>query len=519
MRSVGDTPENNANGTATWVRPPALEVRGISKRFGAVQAVDDVSIEIPSGSIVALMGENGAGKSTVSRIASGLVTADKGEILIDGRRVQLRIPADAEEVGIRIVPQEIFICEGLSVAENICLSHLPRAARGLLSPKTMYAQARDRVTSLGLDDLDVRRPAGGLSVVEKAFVQIARALTPGARVLFFDEPTAPMSATEVDRVLGVMKRIADSDVGVVFVSHRLDEVLQVAEKAVVLRDGRNVGEFVGDAMERDHLINAMVGGRDLHVDREERATGEVLLEIDGISGEHVDDVSLQVHRGEIVGVYGVAGSGREKLGAMVAGAEPRKGGRVMVGGAEVRAGNVRAAVAAGIGYVPPERRSQGLLIDHSIRTNLSLAILGRLRRHGFLSPSRERTLATKWCDRLRIRAASIEAPMDSMSGGNQQKVLLARWLAAETPVLVLEEPTRGVDIATKAEIYRLLRELSDDGMAILYTTSDIEEVTLVGDRVAILRRGRVVSEMRAPTQEAVMRAALAVGPASGEGIE
>ncbi len=495
--------------SAASVPGRGLAVRGLTKSYGAVRALHDVSLAVPSGSPLAIVGENGAGKSTLVRIIAGLEVPDAGEIVLDGVPVGLASPSDAQRAGIRIVPQELLLVPELSVAENVAMGSVPTVRRGIVDWPALRALARTRLDRLGLRDLDLERPVRRLSVVERAFVQIARAMTPGARVLIVDEPTAPMGQAEVDRLLTVLRAVMDEGVSILYISHRLDEVFRLCRHAVVLRDGRLVGEFRDDALTTDALVEAMVGGRDLRLPtRADGGDADPALVVRSLAGGAVRDMSLEVRPGEIVAVYGVLGSGRDELGALVSGAAPRTGGTVTIGGTPLPGGDVRVAIAGGLGYVPAERRSQGLAMDLSVRENMTLGMLGQLATRGVFRRGAERAVVEEWSTKLRIATPTMDTPVRRLSGGSQQKVLIARWLAAGATVLLLEEPTRGVDIATKAEIYRLLRQRAEEGSAILITSSDLEEVVTVADRVLVARRGRITAELRGATQAAVASAAL-----------
>lgn len=487
---------------------PVLELRNVSKCFGAVQALREASLTVAAGEVVCLVGENGAGKSTMSAIAAGLLRPGTGTIHVLGEAYEFNGPADAERAGIRLAPQELLLCPNLTVAENVMLGAFPRRSSGLIDRRRMHQEARRRLHTLGLDDLDVSRRLEGLSVVERAFVQIARALTDDARILIADEPTAPMSATEASRLLLLLEAIKGRGVGVVYVSHRLDEVLRLADRTVVLRDGQVVDEFDRDNGSRSRLVSSMLGrkldAQPPAVDFEGRKT-EARLDVHELSvAGTFSEVSLTVESGQIVGLYGVAGSGREEIGPAIFGAVSVTSGQVLVSGRKVRRGHIRAAIESGLGYLPAERRSQGLLMERSVLENLSLASLGGFSTAGFLHKKSEQTRALEWIRQLRIKVPSAKTPVGRLSGGNQQKVLLARWIVRGAQVLVLDDPTRGVDVGSKAEIYDVLRELaSDKGLALLIITSDIEEVTLLCTKVLVMRAGRLVAELDHPDQEQV----------------
>ena len=487
-----------------------LQVRDVAKHSGGVQALKGVSFEVAAGEVVGIAGENGAGKSTLVRIISGLALADHGEILIDGEPVTANSPAEHHALGIRIAPQELVLCPALSVAENICLGELPHRRGGIVDRGALRREARRRMTRLGLPDIDVDRPVESLSVVELSLVQICRAMTPGERLLIVDEPTAPMSQKEVDVLLAMLKTIAASGVAILYISHRLNELFRLCHRAVVLRDGELVAELRGAALTERALVSAMFGSLELAVTAHSTSTenAEVALSVEGLAGGNVADVTLQVRRGEVVAVYGVLGSGRDELGALIAGSVRRTAGTVSVHGRDVAPGALRAAIAAGLGYVPAERRSQGLALELSVRDNVTMGMLRSVSRHGVLRRRHEAAIAQHWIDELRIAVPSIKTPVASLSGGGQQKVLIARWLAAGASTFVLEEPTRGVDIGTNAEIHRLLRQRADAGAAILITSSDLEVVAAMGDRVLVMAQGHIVAELYGATEAQIAEAAL-----------
>jgi ABC-type sugar transport system ATPase subunit len=484
----------------------------LSKRYGGVQALLDVSVAALGGEVLGIVGENGAGKSTLVKILSGLVRPDSGTLLMTGHEVHFHGPRDAQHAGVRIAPQELVLCPELSITENLLSGELPRSRLGgfVVDWPRAHREAVQRLAQLGVDHLDVRKSVGGLTVVERAFVQLARAMDARARVIITDEPTAPMSRPEVEQTLRVLARIKESGVAVVYVSHRLQEVFQLCDRVVVLRNGELVGTFEKTAITSANLVGAMLSGRDLDpgssagasVDAEER-----LLEVEGIHSSRIHRLSLHVNKGEIVAVYGTLGSGREELGRALIGLTGRSGS-LRILGRTISRPNPRKVIQAGVGYVPAERRSQGLVLEKSIRENLSLGTLGKLSRRGVLNRRKEARLAANWVEALRIAAPSVEAPVGVLSGGSQQKVLLARWLASGSRVLILEEPTRGVDIATKAEIYRILHDHVLQGGAVLLISSDLEEVARIPARVLVMRSGEIVGELSRASEEEIAAAAL-----------
>ncbi len=483
---------------------PLIEVRAVRKTFGPVHALRDVSLAIHPGEAVGLIGENGAGKSTLSAILSGSLTPDGGELLVAGVPTRFAKPADAYAAGIRMAPQELVLGGELSVAENILLGHLPRRIGGRVDRTAMRTEARRRLSVLGLE-LDVDKPVGRLAVVDQAFVQIARAVGAGTTLLIADEPTAPMSAAEVDRFLDLLNGVRRQGVAVLYVSHRLDEIFRLTSRVLVLRDGCVVAEHRSADTTHEQLVDDMVGGRDL-VQRIRHPAGDraEVLSVRDLRCAELDGIGFRARAGELLTVYGAAGSGRSALGPALFGA-CRATGTIRVGGRPVRLRGPRHAIAQGIGYVPAERGSLGLLRGLSIEANLTLASLTAFTRAGVFLHRRARRAAIGWMTRLDVSAPSPRTPVNRLSGGTQQKVLLARWLAVRPRLLVLDEPTRGVDIATKLEIYRLLADLAAEGMCVIVISSDAEEVAALGERVLVIRGGRVVRELDRPSEREIIR--------------
>jgi ABC-type sugar transport system ATPase subunit len=397
----------------------------------------------------------------------------------------------------------------MSVLDNVLLGQHPTRWGAFIDKAAARIEAKRRLELLGVGDIDMRATVGSLPIVDQAFVQIARGLGDGARVFLLDEPTAPMDDAEVTRFLKVLKTAAAAGASIVYISHRLDEVFKLADRIVVLRDGHLAGAFVTTETSVQQVVSAMVGGRSLiQEDRVTKASStQIALDVQGIQGDLIGDFSLRLPEGELCCIYGISGSGREEIGGLISGAARRKRGQVILKGREIPSGGIARAIRLGLGYVPAERRSQGLMIEASVAANLTLAILGKISKWGFLSPSAPSRRALHWIKSLSIKARSPEAPVGSLSGGSQQKVLLARWLAADSDVLVLEEPTRGVDIATKSEIYELLRSLASRQKTVLVVTSDIEEAALIGQRVVVVQYGSIVAELSKPTQEEIALAA------------
>lgn len=490
-----------------------LRVADLSKRFAAVQALTGVTLDFPAGQVTALLGENGAGKSTLVRIMAGEHRPDVGEVLLDGRPLPLRTPADARRAGIRVISQEPEIVPHVSVAENVALGALPRHRGRLLDRARLHERVRGDLDRLGVAHLlDPQTPGRDLTPAQRQLVEILRAMAGDSRVLAFDEPTSSLSDHEVDALFGLIRRFAAEGRSVVYVSHRLAEVFQIADRIAVLRDGAVVGVARTGDVDEAEVVRMMVG-RDVGERFAHRhvPTSAVVLAVDGVTTDDVHDIHLRVRAGEVVALAGLVGAGRSELCRALSGDLPIRSGKVSVDGRVVTLRTPRDAVRAGIAYAPEERKAQALLLTRPVRDNISLVVLRALSRARFVRRAAERRLAAGFAHRLRIRTPSLDHEAGKLSGGNQQKVVLARWLAARPRVLLLDEPTRGVDVGAKAEIYRLIAGLAQDGLAIVVVSSELPEVLGLADRVVVLQRGRITGELdRADaTEEAILALAMA----------
>ena len=489
--------------------PAVLEMRGIRKVFPGVVALDDVRFELGRGEVHALLGENGAGKSTLMKILSGACRSDAGEILIDGRPATLGSPRDAQRLGISTIYQEFNLVPHLSAAENIFLGREPM--RGVVIDRpTLVARARQLLESLGTA-VDPGAPVRSLGVAEQQMVEIAKALSIRARVLIMDEPTSALTASEIDQLFAAIRRFTGDGGSVIYISHRLEELARVGHRATVLRDGRYVGTRLLPAPIPE-LVRMMVN-RDVseHYPPPTRRRGAEILRVEGVArGTRLRDVSFTLHRGEVLGVAGLLGAGRTELARVIAGADLPDAGRITINGTTVRLRSPRDAIKAGVGFVPEDRKQQGLVLPQSVAANLSLPQLPRLGRAGRVSRTRERALASRWTSELRIRTPGIDTRVVTLSGGNQQKVVLGKWLALGADILIVDEPTRGIDVGAKMEIYTLLDALAARGAGILMISSDLPEVMGMSDRILVMHQGRVqaVFDARTATEEAVLHAAL-----------
>jgi rhamnose transport system ATP-binding protein len=488
---------------------PTLALDHASKAFGAIQALADVSIALYPGEAHALVGENGAGKSTLVKILGGVHLPDRGTLRIDGQPTVLQNPGQARDAGVAIIHQEPVQFPDLTVAENIFNGRQPTGRWRLIDRRAMHREAKATFERLGVP-IDPERIARGLSIAEQQIVEIAKALSLNARVIVMDEPTAALSAVEVDRLFAVVKTLHEHGVAVLFISHRLDEVFALCQRVTVLRDGKLVMTSQLAGLTADDLVKAMVG-RELesHVPHE-NAIGDPVLAVERLTREGVFvDISLEVKAGEIVALAGLVGAGRTEVANAIFGIDKFDGGRVTVNGKQLRAGSPTGAMAAGVGLVPEDRRQQGLVMEQSIARNIALASLRRLSRFGLIASSMERDFAADWATRLQVRYGRISNPMTSLSGGNQQKVVLAKWLGRQPSLLIVDEPTRGIDVGTKAEVHRLLEELAGDGVAILVISSELPEVLRLANRILVMREGRLVAafDHESASEEAIVAAA------------
>jgi ribose transport system ATP-binding protein len=479
---------------------PILEVRGISKSFPGVRALKNVDLRIWPGEVHALMGENGAGKSTLMKILAGAYRPDSGEILIDGKTVQFRTPHEARSAGIGIIYQELTVAPNLTVSGNVFLgSELKRF--GFMKDTAQM----DRKTQEVLDRLGARfkasERAAHLAVAEQQQVEIARALFYKSRVLVMDEPTAALSDRETDRLFDVVRQLRSEGLAIIYISHRMAEVYELADRLSVLRDGEYVGEFKRPEFAADKVIEMMVGRRlEDFYERAKHTAAEVVLDVRNMSdGKRVKNVSFQLRKGEVLGLAGLVGAGRTELARLVFGADKRKSGEVYLNGQKLKINQPQNAVRAGIGYVPEDRKLQGVFLQMSSAENITMNILGDCAAGGVLNFAKLRTRATAEVKSLRVRTASLNSRAGGLSGGNQQKLLLARWLEINPKVLMLDEPTRGVDVGAKAEIYGLIHQLVEKGMAVLFISSELPEIVGICDRVLVMREGEITGQVGGDT--------------------
>ncbi|KRC62580.1 ABC transporter [Agromyces sp. Root81] len=488
-----------------------VAISGLTKTFTGVRALRGINLEIRAGEVLALLGENGAGKSTMLKILSGDYAPDDGTIALNGEHVVLRSSIDARRRGIRVIAQEPEIVHDVTVAENIFIGNLPRRARAF-SAGRVRANTRDALAEYGFSDtLDAAALGGTLSPAQRQLVEIMRGLVDRPEVIAFDEPTSSLTENEVEALFRLIRRLRDDGVAVVYVSHRMHEIFRIADRVAVLRDGELAG--VRELAETDEaeLVRLMVG-RDLGslFQRTRVVDGAEVLRVEGLENDDVHDVNLTVRAGEVVALAGLIGAGRSELARTIIGDLPHREGSVSVDGVRVTLGSPADAIRAGIGLAPEERKAQALLLQRSVRDNMSLAILDRISRVRVVRRREERRIVAALIDRMRVRTPDMETEVRTLSGGNQQKVVLGRWLARRPKVLILDEPTRGVDVGAKAEIYAVIDELASSGTAVLVISSELPEVIGLADRILVMQGGRIVGEVdhADATEEAILALAL-----------
>ncbi len=496
---------------------PVLELEGVSKAFGPVVALKSANLRVRPGSIHALVGENGAGKSTLVKIVAGLYRRDSGELRLLSQPVDFGSTAESKSAGVAVIYQEPTLFPDLSVTENIFMGRQPTGRLGRIDRRAMRDEAERLFRRLGVS-IDPDRPAEGLSIADQQIIEIAKAISVDARLLIMDEPTAALSGVEVDRLFAVARSLRDEGRGLVFISHRFDEVFALCDEITVMRDGQYISTDATSAVTVDEIVRRMVG-RDVTelFPKEPAHIGEPVLRVRGLTRTGVfHDISFDVRAGEIVGLAGLVGAGRSEVARAVFGVDPYESGAVSIRGRTVPGNSPVAAMSAGMALVPEDRRRQGLVLEESVSRNVTLAIRRTLTKLGLISSSAENQAARTWASRLEVKAAALDTEVGTLSGGNQQKVVLAKWLATEPTVLIVDEPTRGIDVGTKAEVHRLLSQLAGLGIAILMISSELPEVLGMADRVLVMREGRLTADMPRleATPEAVMTAATHPGEAA-----
>ena len=486
---------------------PVLEVRNITKTYPGVIALQDVSFSVQRGHVHCLVGENGAGKSTLIKILAGAQQADAGQIILNGREVTIRNPHMAQTLGLSFIFQELNVINQLTVADNLTLGREHTHRVGVLNRKADAEFARQHLERLGLD-IDPRTPMGRLSVAQKQMVEIARALSTNAHIIVMDEPSAPLTEHELEMLFDIIRKLRAEGVTILYVSHRLAEIMNIGDRVTVLRDGRHVATDDVTALSQADLIKRMVG-RDLKESFtcRQRTVGEPVLVLRNVwRGKALQDISLTVRAGEIVGVAGLAGAGRTELARLIFGADPAEKGEMWIAGRALLPRSPRSAIQQGIGLVPEERRTQGIVGAMNVRENIDLAAPGKISRWGVINGRKSRDIGQYFVQHLRIKTPSLRQKIRNLSGGNQQKCVVARWLATDSRLLLLDEPTRGIDVGAKAEIFAIMDQLACEGRAIIMFSSEMEELLAMCDRILVMNRGRIVADLARgeATQERIL---------------
>ena len=492
------------------VDAPVLEMRHIRKAFPGVVALDDVDFDLRRGEVHILLGENGAGKSTLMKILSGAYQKSAGQIVFDGQDVEIRNPKHAQTLGISTIYQEFNLIPHLSAGENIFLGREPRRF-GLIDQRAIFQAATRALNGLGLT-LDPHKLIKELKVAEQQMIEVAKALSLDARILIMDEPTAALTEHEIKELFAIIRSLRDKGVSIVYISHRMEELFEIGDRVTVLRDGRTVGTYDVREMSKSELIRLMVNRELTELFPKERAElGPEVLRVEGLNTQGgLNDINFSLRKGEVLGIAGLLGAGRTELARAIFGLDKIASGVISINGSQQRIGSPRAAINSGIGFLTEDRKSQGLVLPLSVRENLCLASVDKFSRWGLMNAQQEQQAADRYVKDLRIKTPSLNQKVVYLSGGNQQKVVLSKWLCCKSEVFIFDEPTRGVDVGAKAEIYQLMNRLTASGVAIIMISSEMLEVLGMSDRILVMRGGRITGEFSAEeaTQERVLQCAL-----------
>jgi ribose transport system ATP-binding protein len=488
-----------------------LEMHHIRKEFPGVLALDDVQLTLRKGEVHVLLGENGAGKSTLMKILSGAYVKDSGEIFIDGNLTEILSPAHAQELGIGIIYQEFNLNPYLSVAENIFLGREPAFFPGIIHWDRLYSEAQSILNSLNVN-INARQKVESLGVAMQQMVEVAKALSLNARILIMDEPTASLSNKEIESLFKTIMHLKQQGVAIVYISHRLAEIFEIGDRVTVLRDGKYVATKPVNQLTREEMIKMMVN-RDLgdQIPKIKADIGEALLQVEGLNvNNRLKEISFELRKGEILGIAGLMGAGRTRLAKTLFGAENITSGRILIDGREVTLKSPRDAINAGIGLVTEDRKSEGLILDLSVKHNISLPNINKFIQGGIINFKKENAVADEYIDKLKIKTPSRNQNTIYLSGGNQQKVVLSKWLCSDTNIFIFDEPTRGIDVGAKTEIYQLMNRLTANGAAIIMISSEMPEILGMSDRILVMRDGRIAGELSdsEATQEKIMNFAL-----------
>lgn len=474
-----------------------LEMRNITKHFGGVKALTDVSLKVEPGEIHALIGENGAGKSTLMKILSGAYQRDSGQIFIDGKEVKITNPKESKDLGVAIIYQEFMLAPDLTVAENIFIDRLS-AGKVAINWKKLRADAKEQLEKLGFGDIDPNAKCGSLSVAYQQVVEICKCLTRNAKILVFDEPTAVLTFSEIRKLFEVINKLKDEGISIIYISHRLEEIFELSQHITILKDGTYVDTVDTDKFDKQRLVNLMVGREmtDMYPERHAKI-GDVVLKVEDLhAGKLVQGVSFEVRAGEVLGFNGLVGAGRTETMRAIFGADKKESGKVYYFGKEVNWKSPGEAIKAKFGYLPEDRKKQGLLLEQSIRMNTTLACLNKVAKSGIINHSAEKKFVKETLASIQTKYGNTEDNANSLSGGNQQKVALAKWVAADCKCIVFDEPTRGVDVGAKTEIYKVMNTLAEQGVAVIMISSEMPEIIGMCDRVMVMRNGKISGEVQ-----------------------
>ncbi len=490
---------------------PVLEMRHIRKTFPGVVALDDVDFELRRGEVHILLGENGAGKSTLMKILSGAYHKSTGQIFLEGAEVEIKNPRHAQTLGISTIYQEFNLIPHLSVGENIFLGREPARLPGLIDQRTIFQEATRALSALGLT-LSPRKLVKELRVAEQQMVEVAKALSLDARILIMDEPTAALTEHEIGELFATIRRLKDKGQSIIYISHRMEELFEIGDRVTVLRDGRSVGTYKVRNIDKSELIRLMVNRELTELFPKEKATrGQEVLRVEGLGTKGgLKDISFSLHKGEVLGIAGLLGAGRTELARAIFGLDKIATGTIYVKGESQKIDSPRRAINCGIGFLTEDRKSQGLVLPLSVKANLCLSSVDKFSRWGIMDTKQEQRATGRYVKELRIRTPSIDQRVVFLSGGNQQKVVLSKWLCSQADVFIFDEPTRGIDVGAKAEIYQLMNRLTASGVAIIMISSELLEVLGMSDRILVMRGGRITGEFSAEdaTQEKILQCAL-----------
>ncbi len=473
-----------------------LEMKNISKHFGGVKALKDVSLRVEPGEIHALIGENGAGKSTLMKVLSGAYQRDGGQIFIDGKEAKITNPKESKELGVAIIYQEFMLAPDLTVAENIFIDKLS-AGKAAINWKKLRADAKEQLEKLGFSDINPNAKCGSLSVAYQQVVEICKCLTRNAKILVFDEPTAVLTFSEIKKLFEVINKLKSEGVSIIYISHRLEEIFELSQHITILKDGTYVDTVKTTEFDKQRLVNLMVGREMTDMYPKRHATiGDVVLKVENLcAGKMVQDVSFEVRAGEVLGFNGLVGAGRTETMRAVFGADKRDSGTIYYFGKEVNWKSPRAAIKEKFGFLPEDRKKQGLLLEQSIRMNTTLACLDKITTSGLINHGAEKKFVKETLASIQTKYGNTEDNANSLSGGNQQKVALAKWIAADCKCIVFDEPTRGVDVGAKTEIYKVMNNLAEQGVAVIMISSEMPEIIGMCDRVVVMRNGKISGEV------------------------